>query len=355
MCKKNYLKNIFKNGGLFVLIIIITFYLMFKNRNIAEILHTATKVSPTYIIIAIGCMCLFVCCEAINIRRALKIYNYDTPFYKCIRYALTGFFFSAITPMSSGGQPMQIYYMYKDDIQISHSALVLMMELASFQFVTVTTAVLAFIFKYDFFDSIGYQIKYILMVGVFLNTFILGLIIMAFFSKGILEKCLKAVLHILSKLHFKKIDQLREKAMNQLELYQKGATDIKANKVVIIKIFITTTLQIMAFHSIPFWIYKAFGYDEYSLTTVIAMQAVLYITVSAIPLPGSVGASESGFILIFRTLFPAQVINSAMLLSRGISFYLFLCISGIFLAVFHLLNRNSRMDNKQIINLNIQK
>lgn len=355
MYKKNCLNNILKNGGLFILLIIITFYLLFRNRNIGQILHTASQVSPGYIIIAAGCMCLFVCCEAINIGRTLKIYGYNTSFNQCIKYALAGFFFSAVTPMASGGQPMQVYYMCKDNIEISHSALALMMELASFQLVTITMAVLAFIMKYNFFNSIGLQMKYVLMIGVLLNTIILGLILMAFFFTGILQKVINGILYILKKLHVKHIEQLRKKAANQLDQYQAGAAAFKENKLIIIKILMTTIIQITAFHSIPFWIYKAFGFYEYSMITVIAIQAVLFITVSAIPLPGSVGASESGFVLIFSTLFPAQVINSAMLLSRGISFYLFLCISGIFLAVVHILNRESSMKYKQTINLNIEK
>lgn len=359
MNKVDCLKNILKNGGLFSVLIVITFYLIFRKENIGGIISTVTEVNPIYILIAVGCMCAFVCCEAVNIGRTLNIYNYDTNFAKCIKYALAGFFFSSVTPMATGGQPMQIYYMYKDDIEVSHSALALMMELASYQFVTVTMAVMAFIIKFHFFDSIGYHVKYVLMLGVMLNTCILAVIIMAFFSKRSLEKVIEWGIGILSKLHSigvlnklnaRRIGGIREKAMNQLEMYQKGAAAFKENKLVIIKILLTTILQILAFHSIPFWIYRAFGYYEYSFATVIAIQAVLYITVSAIPLPGSVGASESGFVLIFRTLFPAQVINSAMLLSRGISFYLFLCISGICIAIVQMMKSKSK--NVQMMNSN---
>lgn len=345
MNKIDSLKNIFKNGGFFICIFIITWYYMFKDKNIGEIISAASKVNHIYIFVAVICMCLFVCCEAMNIGRTLNIYKYNTNFAKCIKYALTGFFFSSVTPMASGGQPMQIYYMHKDDIQISHSALALMMELASYQFVTVSMAVIGFIIKFDFFNSLGYQLRYILIIGVILNTAILSLIIMAFFSKGILEKVIDWIFGILSKFHVKRIDEIREKTAKQLEMYQKGAYAFKENKAIIFKILLTTILQIIAFHSIPFWIYRAFGFYEYSFVTVMAIQAVLYITVSAIPLPGAVGASESGFMLIFRTLFPIQVLNSAMLLSRGISFYLFLMISGVFIVIVKITNNNMKMRN----------
>lgn len=347
MSKLNYLKKIFINGGFFILLLVITFYLIFRHQNIGEIIHTVTKVNPVCIIIAVGCMCMFVFCEAVNIGRTLRIYSYNTSLAKCVKYALAGFFFSAITPMASGSQPAQIYYMYRDGIEISHSALALMMELGSFQLITVVMAVLAYIAKFSFFSAAGYQIKYILLVGVILNTLILVIILMAFFSKSLLQKCINGILLLLKNLHYKKIEQKRAKINNQVELYHEGAAAFKNHKITVLKIILTTFLQVVAFHSIPFWIYKAFGYNEYHFLTVLAIQAVLYITASAIPVPGSVGASESGFILVYRTLFPAQVLNSAMLLSRGISFYLFVCISGIFLLIFHIVNRGSHMDYKK--------
>ena len=65
----------------------------------------------------------------------------------------------------------------------------------------------------------------------------------------------------------------------------------------------------------------------------VGVQAVLFISVSALPLPGSVGVSESGFLTLFKLLFPVTVLNEAMLLSRGVSFYLFVFLCGMFILV----------------------
>ncbi len=343
MNKLHFFKKILKNGGLFFLVFVITFFIIFKDKNFFQIIKAASNVNLEYIFIAIGCMSLFILFEAINIGRTLKIYNYNTKFLKCIKYAFVGFFFSSVTPMATGGQPMQLYYMHKDNIEISHSALSLMMELASYQIVTVSMAIMAYIYKYKFFNSIGYELKYILLAGVVINTIILVFILMAFFSRRTIEKILFAIIKFLNFIKVKNVNQVRAKALDQLEMYHKGALAFKENKLVIIKILLTTILQITAYHSIPFWIYRAFGYDEYGFITVLAIQAVLYITVSAIPLPGSVGVSESGFVLIYRALFPTHVISSAMLLSRGISFYLFLIISGIFITFVYMKNNNFKI------------
>ena len=60
----------------------------------------------------------------------------------------------------------------------------------------------------------------------------------------------------------------------------------------------------------------------------IALQSVLYLAVCFLPIPGSAGVSESGFVTIFRVLFQSALIVPAMLLSRMASFYVILLVSG---------------------------
>ena len=78
-----------------------------------------------------------------------------------------------------------------------------------------------------------------------------------------------------------------------------------------------------------YWVYCSFGLNEYNIFRVISIQAVLYGTVSGIPSPGAVGVTEGGFIEIFKTVFPSSIINSAMIINRGINFYLLIIVSAI--------------------------
>ena len=43
------------------------------------------------------------------------------------------------------------------------------------------------------------------------------------------------------------------------------------------------------------------------------------------------GASEGAFMLMFKSLFPTSILGSAMLISRGLSFYLFVIVTGLFI------------------------
>lgn len=60
------------------------------------------------------------------------------------------------------------------------------------------------------------------------------------------------------------------------------------------------------------------------------------LAVSNLPLPGAVGASEGGFVTAMTLFFGPALVTPAVLVSRGISFYSFLIISGGITLLVHL-------------------
>ena len=341
MGRKVSTKNILQNGGLFVLLILLTFYIIFKNNNIEDIISTIYSLNIKYIILAIICSFTFTICEGINIGRCLKIMNYNVKFKTSIKYAIVGLFFSSITPSSSGGQPMQVYYMHKDGIEISHSSLAILINLASFQFVTVTMAIIGYISQHKLLINNLGNIKYLIAFGVILNFLVMLAILIAIFSKRFVGKLIDFISFVLIKIKYKKVDRFIDFALCQIKEYRNSAKYLKENKITIFKIILTTVIQIVLFFSIPFCIYKAFDLSGHSLFTVVMLQSILFISVSALPLPGAVGVSESAFIMIYKTLFPYSFLSSAMLVSRGISFYLLVFLGGIIIATIDLLNIKS--------------
>ena len=100
-----------------------------------------------------------------------------------------------------------------------------------------------------------------------------------------------------------------------------------------IKTFLTSTLQLISYHSVCFFVYLALGTPYLSnvhinYIQITSLQSFLYLSVSVLPLPGTVGVNETGFSLLYNSIIPKAHVDSAMLLSRGISFYLFVIITG---------------------------
>ena len=165
-------KKLLRNLIIFILLIVLTFYIVFKERSLSDIIMTLSRVKKEFIFIAFICMCLNFICDAINIRRTLKALKEKTTFLKSLKYSLIGFFFSAITPAASGGQPMQIYYMYKDKISVANSTLTLLINLSCVQIVTLSIAFISLFFNYRHLNN---SLIWLFVLGVTLNSMALAL------------------------------------------------------------------------------------------------------------------------------------------------------------------------------------
>lgn len=336
--KKITLKGII-NITIFVLIATLTFYMVFKNNDLGEVVRNIKGTNKLYIFIAILCMFIYISAEGLNTYRILKNFKEKVTLLQTFKYSIVSFFFSSITPSSTGGQPMQLYFMNKDKLQISRCTLALLIELLSFQFVTLLLALLGFIFNYKMLlSSIG-NIKYLLIFGFSVNIVIQVLLFIMIFSKKMGQGLINFVYKVLKKFHYKKADDFYEKSLVQIKEYQDCAKYLRKNKMILLKTILTTTVQMSVYHSIPFFIYRSFGLTEYNIFTFIVVQAVLYISVASLPLPGAMGASEGAFMVVFKMFFPASILSSAMIISRGISFYLFVIISLILILVFIIVDK----------------
>lgn len=339
-------KRMIRNLIIFILLIILTFYIILKDQNIPEIFSVFQNVKKQYILIAALCMCIYIICEAINIGRTLKNLNEKSTLWQNIKYALIGFFFSSITPAASGGQPMQIYYMYKDKISVANSTLALLINLSSMQVVTISMALISVIFNHKYLNKtlVGFFI-----LGIILNATALTLLLIAIFSKKLLNKLINFVIKIMKKLKIKKIEDKQMKLEAELAKYQDSSNYIKNNKLVILKTLLTTYIQFIAFYSVSYWVYCSFGLNEYNFIQMVSIQAILFATVSGIPSPGAVGVTEGGFIEIYKSVFPQNMISGAMLLNRGISFYLLVIISAIVTTINILKTKKNVEKRKKLI------
>ena len=75
-----------------------------------------------------------------------------------------------------------------------------------------------------------------------------------------------------------------------------------------------------------------------------SLQSIVFATVSGIPSPGAVGVSEAAYIGLLGQVVPAEFLNSVLLLSRVMNFYLFVLLSAI--VVIFAMIKVSRMNKK---------
>ena len=86
--------------------------------------------------------------------------------------------------------------------------------------------------------------------------------------------------------------------------------------------------------------------NVYLLTKTTANAVVISVSVDMLPLPGGMGISESLYLVIFAQVF-GETLLPAMLLSRGISYYVQMLISAVMTCVAHLvIGRKVQKENR---------
>lgn len=105
-------------------------------------------------------------------------------------------------------------------------------------------------------------------------------------------------------------------------------------------------LQRMALFAVTWLVYRSFGLGDAGLWQIIALQTMISLSVDMLPLPGGIGASETSFIIMFEKVFGQSLVLPGMLLSRGISYYALVLISGAVTCGAHLYSQ--RGERKKI-------
>ena len=368
-------------GLLFVALAGLTVLFLHREYSLSSVLSSIKTADPLWLLPGILAMGLFFVCEGANIGRCLRLAGHRVSFPGQLKYSMAGFFFSSITPSASGGQPMQLYFMHKDGLPLSHSSLALLTELTSFQAAAAALALAGLVCQGSSVLAAGTNAVTgastnavtgaspgpdpgsagfwtgagggggggagggtvtlaILAAGVLISTAVLAVLLFTIFSPATARIIASPVLWIIDKFNSQNASILRVRFLRGICEYRRASQYITKNPRAMAEIFLTSIIQLLAYFSITFCVCKSLGITGILWSDITLNQAALYVAVSALPLPGAVGVTEGGFALLFASLIPAELMGVAIILSRFVSFALPLVASG--LSTFLLGSRHKR-------------
>lgn len=317
--------------AVFAGLIALTMMALLKGQDPEKLWGVVKGVDPGFLAGAGVLAMSFVFFEGANIHRILRVLNYKVSYLKCIKYAMAGYFFSAITPSASGGQPMQIYTMKKDNIQVSHSSITLLMELLCFQGAACLYGSVAMVMALTGVFSANHYVLLLAVVGLALGLGMFVFLAFAIFSKRISAVLMRFLIGLVKKLPFLSEERktgFASATAEQFEEYAACSQVIKGNKRVLIKVFATVAAQLGFQFAIAALAYFALGQTGVSVGTLVMMQALVFLCTSFVPLPGAVGASETVFLAVFGAVYSTGLAGAAMILTRGIAFYIPVLLCG---------------------------
>ena len=334
-------RKLIRNAIIFAILIILTYYFIFKKIDRRGIQEAIKYTNLWFILAAIVLASGNIIFEAINHYRTLSVLGEKISPKQALKYAIVGFFFSAITPAASGGQPVQILYMHKDNIKYTNATIVILLQSFSYLTMMALLGLIGYIINYDYISNLGF-IEYFFFIGVMVNAIIIAITLFAMFSKKTTQKVINFIYKIFKAFNEEKANTFKEKIDKELTEYHESAKVIVSNRGLMLKTFFTSTLQLISYHSVAFFVYLALGINHLNYFKITSLQSFLYLSVSILPLPGTVGVNETGFSLLYNPLIEKNYVDSAMLLSRGISFYLFVIITGIVLTIIAIRKKNAK-------------
>ena len=234
--KKNNLTKMIKNISFFVILIILTYYFIFRKIDRKGLQEALSHTNLLFILIATILAFGNIFFEAINHYRTLNLLNEKVTFKASIKYAIVGFFFSAITPAATGGQPVQIYYMHKDNISYTHATISILIQSFAYLATMVFLGIIGYIINYNYISNLGF-IEYFFFIGVIANGIIMFISLVAMFSKKLSNKLINFIYHIILKFNEEKAENFKNKTSVQMEEYHNSAKFILNNKKILIYIF----------------------------------------------------------------------------------------------------------------------
>ncbi len=256
--------------------------------------------------------------------------------------AVLGKFYDYVTPLGSGGQPFQIYYLAKHGVDGGPAGAIPIGSLFLTQFSFVVCAIVSFCVGVPR-EIVPLSIQIVAYFGaVFYIAVPLFLVVFSFFPKAG-YKVIAWGVNILAKLKIcKNPDRWKEKGNRAIDNNKKNMAIIFKSKRILIVGTVFALLYNIAQCSLPYFALLLFpdALAEYGWTPswqlwfdVTRITFFVYCAITFIPTPGNSGAADGTFYGLFRKVLVtvAGAGFTCMMVWRIFSYYSYLLLGALIL------------------------
>ena len=327
-------KKILIDAILFFVIIGLTLYGVLHGEDISGLGDAIKECNTLWLIPAVPLVLFFIAGESIVIWHMLDCYGIYVKERFCFLFSAVGFFFSCVTPSATGGQPMQIYFMKKEDIPVPIATVILLVVTIIYKFVLVVVGIGLWLFAGGFLAEYVAEARWVFYLGILLNVGCVILMCVVVFHPSFAKKTLILGAKLLERIHILKHKEERlDKIERSMNHYHEAAEFMSSHWGMIARVFIITVVQRFAMFAVTYFVYRAFSLNSMNFFEVMFLQAVISVSVDMLPLPGGMGISEGLFMVIFKKVFGEALLIPGLILSRGLGYYSELFLSAIFTLV----------------------
>lgn len=306
-------------------------YLFFSDNGLIIFLSNSPRINISWLVLGFVCQLINLLIDAHLTHRLLKNLEPRITKKDSILCAFVGQFFSAITPSSTGGQPMQIFVLSKRQISAGTVTSALVQKFIVYQTTIVAYSIISILFRLDYFFSLNRVVYYVLSFGFLSQVVVLAGIFVIFFNQKLTRRLINFIFTFLGKIKLMKNHTEKIESVNkQINIFHSGNKDLYKNKNLLVETYIYTFIQLTATFFIPYCVYRAFYLSGAGVFDMISAQSFITMASSFVPIPGSSGAAEGASSIFLAPFFNEKTIKSAIVLTRIISYYFTIILTAPF-------------------------
>lgn len=329
-------------GAFFLLVMGLAFYTVFCGQDMEQIGNALGSLYLSAICAALLTALFFVSAEGMMIYYLLRSMNGRSSLCRCISYSFIGFFYSGITPSATGGQPMQLYYMCQDKNGLSESSVVLMTVALIYKLVLVLIGIAMLVLWRKPLKVYLQEFFLLYLVGLTLNLTLVFILLSVMLAPNGIKSVILKVEGLLVRIRILKASEQRiEKIEQFVGGYQEAVCFLLAHKRKVLNVCLFTLLQRCSVFVLTWIVYRGFALEGIDASTVVLLQASIYIAVDMLPVPGAQGITELMYRNVYAGIFTGTYLMPSLYVTRGISFY-FPLLVGMAVVIGYLLSARRR-------------
>ena len=354
--KSRWFSNVF-----FVLSIALSLYLMYSFASSNDLgqeksfLEVFRNVNVKYLILSVVTLIAMIGLDTLKYVVIMRATHIKAGFGTAISTSLLGKYYDNITPFSSGGQPMQIYYLHKKGIGGGESSAIICIKFAFNMMMWLTICFCLMLFNRGVLVTHVEDVaqRNLLTVAGWIGFAFNCLLPLLIFSCVVFPKMTWAItrwtLNIGYKLKIVKDKEARlERGKNAVNNFVTAFVSMIKRPVHSIILSILCIAEPFLSMMLPFFVVVAIGGPAVTPSIELMFEIMtlnVYAQMSAmiVPTPGNSGAVESAFMLALTTLSTGALFWTVFSW-RFLSYYSYIII-GTCMVVAQLIKNNRRRKN----------
>ncbi|MCT8388671.1 UPF0104 family protein [Leuconostoc holzapfelii] len=270
-------------------------------------------------------MVLSIVLEAVATYTMLnKTDRHRTSVLALLRVPLLNLLGTGVTPFATGGQPAQLFGLARSGIEGGRAMSVILMKFLVYQVVVVVFFIIGYFSAEHFiYAQVDPTFAQFIPLAITIHAVVILGIVLVMFWPALTLKLVDMVAPLFQKmLSRERYTRLLFTVTQKVANFHQESRRVIGSWESLVGATVFTVLQLMVFYLIPYFVIRAFGYENVNPWLIITMNIMIVMVISLFPIPGGVGGAELSFQLLFSPFVknPATLIL-VILIWRLITYY----------------------------------